>query len=146
MTADEWIEKLRLAPHPEGGWYCETWRSEVVLPPTALPPGYDGPRNAGTSIYFLLRAGEASRAHRVRSDEIWIVVAGDGVRLDVAPQGGDRLSLKLGLGARDGLQAVVPGGAWQAAVPLEGPDGFVLCVCVVVPGFDFADFELGEMP
>ena len=129
------IERLGLAPHPEGGWYRETWRAEA-------PPGS---RSAGTLIHFLLEAGQRSHWHRVDADEIWLWQGGDRIELTIAadadcpatpivlgpdPMGGDR------------LQAVVPAGQWQAAVPLDGPYGHTLVSCAVVPGFEFAGFEL----
>lgn len=124
------IENLGLQPHPEGGYYRETWRSERLLE----LDDYDGPRNAGTAILFLLPAGEQSRRHRVRSDELWFWQGGDSLELTVAGN-----PIVLGPGE---LQAVVPGGEWQSARPLEGPHRYALVSCVVVPGFDFADFEM----
>ncbi len=120
------IAALDLAPHPEGGWYRETWRA-------AAGPGE---RSPGTAILFLLEAGEASRWHRVDATETWLFHAGtpltlltsdDSVRLGPNPLGGDR------------PQYVVAPGMWQAA---EAGDGWALVGCVVVPGFDFAGFEL----
>lgn len=124
------IQTLGLQPHPEGGYYRETWRSERVL----HLDDYDGPRNAGTAILFLLPAGAQSRRHRVRSDELWFWQGGDSMELTVA---GSRVEL----GPRK-LQAVVPGGEWQSARPLDGTYGYSLVSCVVIPGFDFADFEM----
>jgi predicted cupin superfamily sugar epimerase len=116
--------QLGLQPHPEGGWFRETWRSEVSF----TPAGYQGQRCAATAIYFLLHPGERSRWHVVRSDEIWLWGPASRVRL-----GGD-------LGAGQQPQILVPGGTWQAAEPAS--DEPVLVSCVVAPGFDFADFRL----
>jgi predicted cupin superfamily sugar epimerase len=137
-------ELLGLAPHPEGGWYRETWRAG----PASRPAGYPGPRAAATGIYFLLAPGEESRWHRVRSDEVWLWHAG-GALLMLDGGDGDRPSAQpetttLGTGLEAGQvpQHIVPGGHWQAARPAVGEE--VLVSCVVAPGFDFADFTLYE--
>lgn len=132
MDAEAIIEALDLTPHPEGGWYRETWRA------SAAP----GVRAGGTAILFLLRAGERSHWHRVDADELWLWQAGAPLRLEVAaddagPVAAQRLGGDIAAGAA--LQAVVPAGAWQAAASLGG---WTLVSCVVVPGFDFAGFEL----
>jgi uncharacterized protein len=134
------VRLLRLAPHPEGGFYRETFRAPLVL--GGLPHGT--PRRASTAIYFLLPAGDFSAFHRVRSDEVWHHYAGDPVALHVIDEGGAYAALRLGpdIAAGEEPQAVVPAGAWQAAEPLGG--SFALCGCTVAPGFDFADFELAS--
>jgi uncharacterized protein len=134
-------ELLDLEPHPEGGWYRQTWRSTVSL----SPAGYDGPRATATAIYFLLNPGEASRWHRVASDELWLWHAGGPLILTLGGSGaapGDRVDQVLGPAVATGErpQLVVPGGAWQSAAP-AGTEP-VLVTCVVSPGFEFADFEL----
>jgi predicted cupin superfamily sugar epimerase len=133
--------QLGLQPHPEGGWFRETWRSEVSF----TPAGYQGQRWAATAIYFLLHPGERSRWHVVRSDEIWLWHRGGPLALDfggAADQPGPASRLLLGgdLGAGQQPQILVPGGTWQAAEPAS--DEPVLVSCVVAPGFDFADFRL----
>lgn len=131
------VELLGLAPHPEGGWFRETWRSPLVL--GGLPHG--APRSASTAIYFLLPAGAFSALHRVASDEAWHHYDGDPVELHVL-EGRVHQTFILGRDLARGQrpQHVVPAGAWQAAVPL-GPR-WALCGCTVAPGFDFADFEM----
>lgn len=134
-------EGLDLRPHPEGGWYRETWRA----PQTFQPQGYAGPRAAATGIYFLLCPGEESAWHRVRSDELWLWHCGGPLELRLggdgdAPAEPSVLLLGADLGAGQLPQRLVPAGAWQAARPLT--DQEVLVSCVVAPGFDFADFEL----
>jgi uncharacterized protein len=135
-------ELLGLAPHPEGGWYRETWRAG----PRSVPAGYPGPRAAATVIYFLLLPGEASRWHRVRSDEAWLWHSGGPLLLLDGGDGGrpgDRPGTVLlgpDLAAGQVPQHVVPGGHWQAARPAA--DSEVLVSCVVAPGFDFEDFTL----
>jgi len=128
------IALLGLAPHPEGGFYRETFRSprSVGAPHAA--------RAASTAIYFLLPAGEISVLHRVLSDEVWHHYDGDAVELHLFVDGGhqvERLGRDLARGERP--QRVVPAGVLQGAVAV-GPR-HALCGCTVAPGFDFADFE-----
>lgn len=141
-TARELIERLALAPHPEGGWFRETHRSDLLLPQDALPDGYRGDRAAATSILFLLEQGQRSAKHRVRSEEIWLHQGGDDLELIIRAEGEAERRVRLGLGPGATPQAVVPPGAWQEAAPLAGEHGYVLVGCVVAPGFDFADFEM----
>ncbi|MGK8521769.1 cupin domain-containing protein [Nocardia asteroides] len=124
---------LDLAPHPEGGWYRETWRSPVEF----TPEGYPGSRAAATAIHFLLLPGERSAPHTVRSDELWLWQRGGPLELEI---GGELVILGPDVAGGQLLQAVVPGGASQSARP-AGAD-YVLVSCVVAPGFDFADFRL----
>lgn len=135
------IDKLQLQPHPEGGFYRETWRSNLCLPQSILPAEYTGDRSAGTSILFLLPTEHFSRWHRVRSAELWFHQAGDPLELVIAETlDGAKQTIQLG---RDyTFQAVVPSNYWQRATPVPGTAGYALVACVVVPGFDFADFEL----
>lgn len=139
------IVRHGLVQHPEGGWYRETHRSDVVLAAGALPAGYASARRAVTSILFLLPAGERSARHRVRSEELWLHQAGDALRLDVASPDGERRETIL-LGPDEGmlLQYAVPPGWWQAAEPVAGGHGYALVGCVVAPGFDFTDFAIEE--
>jgi len=134
-------EQLDLTPHPEGGWYRETWRSDT----TVRPPDYEGERATATAIYFLLQPGERSRWHVVRSAELWLWHAGGPLRLDLGGTGSspaDPTTVLLGvdLGAGQRPQVVIPGGTWQSAEPAGAEP--VLVSCVVSPGFDFADFRL----
>ena len=147
-AARELIDRLGLEPHPEGGFFRESWRSPVVLDPEALPAGYPGPRAAMTSIYFLLPAGARSALHRVRSEELWMHHEGDpvelgiGATIEAAQDPGN--ARRLGPGVDAHHQVVVPAGEWQTARVVEGPAGYALVGCVVAPGFDFEDFELVE--
>jgi predicted cupin superfamily sugar epimerase len=131
------IAALRLAPHPEGGFYRETFRApEIVQTPR-------GPRAASTAIYFLLPAGAFSAWHRVwGADEIWHHYDGDPLELSTITESGEHAAQVLGrrveLGERP--QHVVRAGVWQAAVPRG--TRFALCGCTVAPGFDFADFQM----
>jgi predicted cupin superfamily sugar epimerase len=130
------VEALGLRPHPEGGFYRETFRAPLVV---GAP---QGPRAASTAIYFLLPAGSFSALHRVRSDEVWHHYAGDPVELHTIDARGAHAMRRLGddLSAGEEPQVVVPAGVWQAAVPIG--KRFALCGCTVAPGFDFADFEM----
>jgi predicted cupin superfamily sugar epimerase len=138
VDAAEIVETLGLAPHPEGGYYRETWRAPLAL--SGLPHG--SARAASTAIYFLLPAGTFSAFHRVRSDEAWHHYDGDPLELHVLGEDGVHRALVLGRDLASGQrpQAVVPAGAWQAARPLGAR--FTLAGCTVAPGFDFADFEM----
>ncbi|MDQ4130618.1 MAG: cupin domain-containing protein [Actinomycetota bacterium] len=133
------IRTLGLAPHPEGGYYRETFRAQHVVEPF---PG--GQRAASTAIYYLLPAGSFSALHRVCWDEAWHHYDGDPVDLHLLDRSGDYRIVRLGSrwDAGERPQYVVPGGAWQAAVSVG--DRFALCGCTVAPGFDFADFELAS--
>jgi uncharacterized protein len=126
--------ELDLAPHPEGGWYRQTWASPVTV---TLPDGRVRP--TATLIWFLLPEGESSAWHRVTSDEVWLAHAGT-VHVELGGDGpapADPERRVLGPGADS--QIVVPAGVWQRTVP---GDRDALVSCLVSPGFDFADFEL----
>ena len=132
MNADEVISLLGLAPHPEGGHFRETWREDPA----------EGLRGAGTAIYFLLRAGERSRWHRVDAAEIWHFYAGSPLELEMAPGEGERrtravLGSSLGRGERP--QLIVPANVWQQARSLGE---WTLVGCTVSPAFVFEGFEM----
>lgn len=135
------IQSLNLQMHPEGGFYRETWRSDLILPQSILPPSYTGDRTAATAILFLLPTGHSSRWHRVKSAELWFYQAGDPLALTIAASV-EPESPSIYLGRDRCFQAVVPPHWWQKAQPTGGDAGYSLVACVVVPGFDFADFEL----
>ncbi|TPG35647.1 cupin domain-containing protein [Mycolicibacterium hodleri] len=139
----DWARKLDLAPHPEGGWYRETWRSELTLGQSVLPPDYPGTRNAGTAILFLLMPGQQSAWHTVRSAELWLHHRGSPLLLEIGRERDSAETHLLGsdVAAGEQPQFVVPPGRWQRAVPRDAEP--TLVSCVVVPGFDFADFSLG---
>ena len=128
------IARLNLAPHPEGGWYRETWRA---------PPEPGAPRSPGTAILFLLEAGQASHWHRIDATELWLFQAGAALTLKTAASdSGPIAAVRLGADilAGDAPQHAVAPGEWQAAQ--ASPAGWALVACVVVPGFEFAGFEL----
>ena len=141
MTAADLVQRLGLQPHPEGGWFRETYRASETL--TALPRRFDGARSVSTAIYFLLEVGQCSHLHRIRSDEVWHFYAGDPlIVVEIDPEGGLRTT-RLGGGEGAVYQHVVPAGAWFGATLAEG-GRFTLVGCTVAPGFDFADFELAD--
>ena len=138
MTADELIEALDLAPHPEGGWYRETWRSEVV----------DGQRAASTAVYYVIQPGEESRWNRVDADEMWLWHSGDALDLSIAESDhGPVRTVRLGgrIGEGEQPQVVIPKGHWQSAVAVDGGRaGYTFLSCVVAPAFEFSGYELAE--
>jgi len=141
-TAAALVEQLNLSPHPEGGGYRETWKAPD------LPSG----RAGGTAILFMLKAGERSHWHTVDAEELWIWQSGDPLTLrsaanDREGHAGPVERIRLGddVTAGEQLQGLVPTGHWQAAealAPSEGAHGYSLVSCVVVPGFEFAGFQL----
>ena len=126
---------------PEGGHYRETYRAAETI----TPPGFAGPRALSTAIYFLLQGHEFSALHRLRSDEMWHFHAGAPLRVvELTPAGTlreHRLGLDVGAGERP--QATIPAGSWFGARVADSAS-FALVGCTVAPGFDFADFELGD--
>jgi len=138
----DWVRQLDLAPHPEGGWFRETWRSGLTIGQSALPPDYSGPRSAGTAILFVLMPGQQSAWHTVRSAELWLHHRGGPLSLEFGPEKDSATTHLLGsdIVAGQHPQLLVPPGHWQRARPLG--DEPTLVSCVVVPGFDFADFAL----
>lgn len=127
-TADRLVARLGLLPHPEGGWYRETWRGPDI-----------GGRASGTAILFLLKRGERSHWHRVDADEIWLWHAGAPLILSMGQDAA--AECLLGPDVLDGQmpQALVPTGWWQAA---RTTGDFTLVSCTVSPGFRFEGFEL----
>jgi len=124
VTAEEVLETLRLEPHPEGGWYRETWREPAM-----------------TAIHYLLKAGERSHWHRVDATEVWHFYGGAPMGLAVSVDGKEAAHHVLGadLAAGQLPQVVVPAGVWQAARP-RGE--WSLVGCTVAPAFRFEGFEL----
>jgi uncharacterized protein len=137
-----WIAQLGLQPHPEGGYFRETYRSPLTIP---APDGYAGSRSASTAIYFLVTAAEPSHLHRLATDEIWHHYAGDSLELVIIHSNGNLETKILGKDIANGcaLQVVVPAGTWFGGRIVAG-GRYVLCGCTMAPGFDFEDFELGE--
>lgn len=126
------IDRLRLDPHPEGGWYRETWRAQA-------PPGV---RSPATAILFLLEQGRRSHWHRVDATELWLFHSGSALSLRTAPgDSGPIREARLGgdVLAGEQPQIRVAAGEWQSA---EAEEGWTLVSCIVSPGFEFAGFDL----
>jgi predicted cupin superfamily sugar epimerase len=140
LRAQDVIDTLGLLPHPEGGFYAETFRAPPL--PHALPGR--GERSASTAIYFLLRRDDFSALHVVASDEAWHHYLGDALELHCFASSDRHRMTLLGSALERGErpQHVVSAGELQGARVVPGPHGFVLCGCTVAPGFDFADFRM----
>lgn len=142
MTASaDLIRRLDLLPHPEGGYYRETYRAA-----DAVTRGDGARRSASTAIYYLLCDGAWSTWHRIRSDELWHFHAGDALLVHVLTPDGAYHCLRLGDALKDpdaAFQAVVPAGSWFAA-ELADQASYALAGCTVAPGFEFSEFELAD--
>ena len=133
----EWVDRLGLEPHPEGGWYRETHRSgQIVDSPR------HGERSAFTSILFLLEPPQVSRLHRIDAEELWNWHAGSHLKIHVFSGSGEKEERRLGSSPNASFQTVVPGNQWFGAEVED--DGWCLVGCVVAPGFDFGRFQLGD--
>ena len=139
MTSKEYIQHLQLIPHPEGGYYKETYRSPLQI----SVEGFDDERSISTSIYFLLEKGQESALHRIKSDEIWFYQDGDCLEIIEIDEHNAEVITLLGKNIIHGevLQHVVKAGRWFGA-RLKPESSFCLFACQVSPGFDFRDFEL----
>lgn len=140
-----WIEKLGLERHPEGGYFRQTYKAELMLARERLAPGFTGPRAASTGIYFLLEGENFSAFHRLRSDEMWHFYAGEPVVVHVINPDGEYSQILLGNDPEAGetLQAVVKAGCWFASHVADWKS-FALVGCTVAPGFEFEDFEMAK--
>ncbi len=146
LTAAQIIERLKLVPLTiEGGHFRETYRSELSLPAGALPHEYGGDRNVSTAIYYLLTPDTFSAIHIVKSDEVFHFYAGDAVEmLRLWPDGSAQIVIiSNDLTAGHEPQLVVPAGVWQGCRLVEGGK-WAFMGCTVAPGFDYADFALGD--
>ncbi len=142
MEYEQYITHLKLQPHPEGGYYRESYRSAAIIP---NPEGFNGPRNCSTAIYYLLPANQFSAFHRIKSDECWHFYAGGCLLIHILERGGAYTCIRLGDNTEAGevFQYVVPANAWFASEPATGVQ-FSLVGCTVAPGFDFRDFEMAD--
>ena len=171
VDAKYWIEKLGLEVHPEGGYFRQTYKSELrILPdasgraralaegaPEVGPPGLHGSRAASTGIYFLLEGKNFSAFHRLRSDEMWHFYAGSPLLVHVLDPAGEYSSILLGRDPDAGqvFQTVVRAGCWFGAELEPDPrfsqkygelvhPSYALVGCTVAPGFEFEDFEMAR--
>jgi predicted cupin superfamily sugar epimerase len=142
--AEDWIERLQLAEHPEGGYFRQTYRSSFTLPRPCLPEGFPGARPLATAIYYLLKGGGKSFFHRIKSDELWHHYEGGTLTVVVIQPDGQLLEGRLGKNFREGesFQFLAPAGCWFGAM-VHAPGSYALVGCTVAPGFDFEDLELG---
>jgi predicted cupin superfamily sugar epimerase len=141
MTSDYYIKHLQLLPHPEGGYYKETYRSQNSI----ILKDFGGSRNYSTAIYFLLEEKNFSAFHKIKSDEMWHFYGGDTLEVIEINLEGDLKITSIGKDLEKGetLQHVVPANIWFASRVKQGGK-FSLVGCTVSPGFDFADFEMAK--
>lgn len=139
MMSEQIIKNLKLLPHPEGGYYKEMYRAEQKI---NLDNGKS--RNVSTAIYYLLENENKSRFHRIASDELWFFHQGNPLEI-LSIQNGQLIKTVLGNNFENGEvpQALIPAHTWFAS-RVKNSKGYALVSCTVAPGFDFADFELGD--
>ncbi len=146
MNAQQLAAHLQLLPHPEGGFYKETYRSSESIPTAGLPARFkDGERSIATMIYFLLVDDNFSAFHKIKSDEGWHFYTGTAIRItEISPDGQLKETL-LGSDIASGqtFQHLVPAGHWFAS-EVVGRSGYALVGCTVAPGFSFEDFEMAS--
>ncbi len=145
VTAEAIVKALSLLPHPEGGFYKETYRSDGVISEDCLPNSFEGNRNYCTGIYYLLKSDDFSAFHKVNQDEMWHFYAGDPIEITMITNEGVLNKVRIGSNIIKGQlpQFVVPKDVWFAAKVLQ-PNSFALAGCTVAPGFDFKDFTLAK--
>ena len=146
-TAEYWIKELDLQPHPEGGYFRETYRSGETISRHALPERFNGDRVFSTCIYYLLKESQYSAFHTIQQDEIWHFYEGAPLTLHILNPNNSHRTITLGRDPETGesLQAIVKAGSWFAAA-VKNTDSYSLAGCTVAPGFDFADFKLADRP
>lgn len=142
-TIQSIINKLDLLPHPEGGFYRETYRSKGIITEESLSPEISGSRNYATCIYFLLTSENFSGFHRIKQDEQWHFYKGSPLRIHVIDPSGQykQHTLSHEMDRNEYPQLVIEAGNWFASSVVE-PNSYSLVGCTVAPGFDFNDFEL----
>lgn len=145
MDIQALIERLGLRPHPEGGYFAETYRSEETVPGSALPSRYGGPKHLSTAIYYLLTPDTFSEMHRLRSDEVFHFYLGDPVEmLHLYPDGScSVITIGRDIEAGEVPQVVAPRGAWQGCRVKPGGE-YALLGTTVAPAFDYEDYEQGR--
>lgn len=145
MNAQDIINYYSLQPHPEGGWYKETYKSNESIPNHALPIRFNEDRSFSTAIFFLLEQGNFSAFHKIKSDECWHFYAGGRLLIYFIDEVGQLNTVRLGSDILNDevYQFVVPANSWFASMP-DAETGFSFVGCTVAPGFDFHDFELAN--
>lgn len=144
-TSKDFVRLLEMDSHVEGGYYKETYRSNLIIPSESLPNRFNGDRSASTHIYFLLEFGQCSKLHRIASDEHWHFYAGQTLEVYEIKQNGTLLVHKLGnrLDKGEQFHTVIESGSWFGSRCMV-PHSFSLVGCTVAPGFDFQDFKMGD--
>ena len=144
-SKDYWVKNLELLPHPEGGYYKETYRSQLNVKLENIDPHWKGERSLCTGIYFLLERENFSAFHRIKSDELWHFYAGDPITIHMIDNKGKYSSQDVGNRIDKGevLQCLVPANTWFASEVKENRS-FALLGCTVSFGFDFNDFEMAD--
>ncbi|MBQ4819055.1 cupin domain-containing protein [Aquimarina sp. MMG016] len=139
------VAKLQLKPHPEGGFYKETYRSSGIIPKDVLDNEFSGDRNYCTGIYFLLTSENFSAFHRIKQDEMWHYYSGSSLYVHVITPDKNYQRYTVGMDIEEGElpQLVVPAGCWFAS-SVKNKKDYSLVGCTVSPGFDFDDFELAD--
>lgn len=145
MTVQQYILHLNLQPHPEGGYYRETYRSAEAIGREALPARFGGNRNFATAIYFLIEQHNFSALHKIKSDETWHFYAGDALEVIEIDDTGALKTTWVGNNPEGGelFQYTVKANTWFGSRVKAGGT-FSLVGCTVAPGFDFADFEMAK--
>jgi len=141
--AKDWIEKLQLQPHPEGGYYRETYRSIESITRQNLPSRFSGDRAFTTAIYYLLQGNDFSAFHRIKQDEMLHFYDGTSLSIFIIDLTGDLSTIRLGRDVKSGEvpQAVIRAGC-IFGLRVDDSRSYTLVGCTVAPGFDFADFEI----
>lgn len=144
-TVDQLVTQFQLEPHPEGGFFRETYRASEKIPHGSLPKRFKGDRSHSTAIYFLIPKDKFSSLHRIQADEAWhFYLGGPMTVVQISPDGKvEKIVLGQDILKGQKVQHVVPAGYWFGAYPNPGTD-YSLVGCTVAPGFDFADFEMGN--
>lgn len=145
MQPNELIKYYELQPHPEGGYFKQTYISEGMITAEALPIVFNGERHFSTAIYFLVLKNNFSAFHRLLADELWHFYTGGCLYIHIIHPGGGYELKKLGnnIQQHENFQVLVPAGCWFAAECANGSE-FCLAGCTMSPGFNFADFELAK--
>jgi predicted cupin superfamily sugar epimerase len=140
-TADYFISEFRLESHVEGGYFKEVYRSSIEISGGEIFDSFEGKRNLSTTIYFLLKSGQVSKFHRLKSDEIWFYHYGCPMIIHTIDDKGEYQAFRLGInpGKKEKPQVQIPSGFIFGAEPAEN-NSFSLVSCMVSPGFDFRDF------
>lgn len=144
MTANYFVKHLGLLPHPEGGYYRETYRSQGTLAAGSIKE-FMGERNYATAIYFLIEKNNFSALHKIKSDETWHFYAGDALEVIEISNDGELKSTWVGNQLENGqlFQYTVKANTWFGS-RVQGSGEFSLVGCTVAPGFDFKDFEMAD--